>query len=329
MHTLKAILLGPESSAHADVLRAKLKTPWEIRGIPSIELGSQSAELASADALVSVRFNEHFPSMPALKLLQAASAGVNSIQIDAVPAQVPICNAYGHQIAVAEYVLLSMLACAHDIVKIHQGFVRGKWYWSELAIHPTHAEVYGKTVCIIGLGRIGCETARRARALGMHVIGCNRTTTPGIPEVDEIVPLSHLADCVPRSDFVVAACALTDETRSIVDGRVLNAMKKSAFVINVGRGPLIDEAELYGALSTRRIAGAVLDAWYRYPSGETPHPAPSDFPFHQLDNVIMTPHISGWTDGMIDRRWSEIARNLDSLALGKAFINIVRPGRCA
>jgi phosphoglycerate dehydrogenase-like enzyme len=285
-------------------------------------------DFGSAEALISVRFNRSFPFMPALKLLQAASTGINSILLDTVPAGVPVCNAYGHQIAVAEYAILGMLVCARDLLRTHRRFARGKWHESETGVIPTYGEVYGKTVCIIGLGRIGLETAGRAKALRMRVIGCNRTTDRKMPNVDELSDLSGIVACVARADFVVVACALTEETRGIVDSRVLGAMKRTAFIVNVGRGPLIDESHLYEALLTGQIGGAVLDVWYRYPNQENPHPPPSKFPFHELDNVIITPHVSGWTDGMLERRWSEIATNLDNLALGKALINLSGVG-CA
>jgi phosphoglycerate dehydrogenase-like enzyme len=324
---MKAILLGAESCQHVEVLRAKLETSWDLRTIEQYEPGVHLDQFATADALISVRFDESFPPMTALKLMQAPATGVNSIQFDTVPADVPICNSYGHEIAIAEYTVLAMLACAHNIVKIQEEFVRGKWNWKEVAVHPAHSEIYGKTVCLIGLGRIGRETAKRAKALGMYVIGCNRTTGSEIPNVDEIAGLSSIADQVSQADFVVTACALAEETRNIIDRGVLGAMKSSAFIINVGRGLLINEEDLYDALLKRRIAGAVLDAWYRYPTRENSNPAPSALPFYQLNNVILTPHISGWTDGMIDRRWADIARNLDSLSLGRALINVVRPRR--
>jgi phosphoglycerate dehydrogenase-like enzyme len=276
---------------------------------------------------ISVLSTSLTPSMPALKLLQAACAGTDAIELDKVPADVTVCNAYGHPIAVAEYVMMSMIVCAHQFLKIHQGFVQGKWYWSGLPVHPPHAEVYGKTVCLIGLGRIGQETARRAKAMGMRVVACNRTTARQVSDVDEIGDLSSVARLAATADFVVAACALTPETRYIVSREVLAAMKSSAFIINVGRGPLVDEHALYQALSTHQIAGAVLDAWYRYPTPAVPHPPPSEYPFAQLDNVIMTPHISGWTDGMIDRRWSEIAANLDRFARHQPLGNVIRSAR--
>lgn len=327
---MKAVLAGQESCPYAQVLQSKLTTSWDlICADDCAATNSRLGHFATADALISIRFDASFPAMPMLKLLQAPSTGINLINLGAIPPYVFVCNAYGHQIAVAEYNVLAMLACAHQMFRVHTEFSKGRWCWSGLPVHPTHAEIYDKTVCIVGLGRIGIETAKRARAFGMHVIACNRTTDSTVAVVDEVAGLSAIADCVARADFVIVACALTDETHNIVNAPVLAAMKSTAFIINVSRSGLIDEADLYHALRTRRIAGAVLDVWYRYPSREDPHPAPSDFPYHDLDNVIMTPHVSGWTDGMVDRRWSEIARNLDSLALGKSLANIVVRGRPA
>jgi phosphoglycerate dehydrogenase-like enzyme len=160
--------------------------------------------------------------------------------------------------------------------------------------------------------------------MGMRVVACNRTVAQRLADVDEVADLTNIAKLAATADFVVTACALTPDTRNIVDGEVLAAMKSSAFIINVGRGPLIDENALYQALLTHQIAGAVLDTWYRYPSLEVAHPPPSQYPFSSLDNVIMTPHISGWTDGMIDRRWSEIAANLDRFAMNRPLSNVIR-----
>lgn len=320
---MKAVLIGPESCPYVNILRSKLTTLWELVCIENDEqTAGTAAHLANADALISIRFDASLPPMPALRLLQTPSAGTNSIELQRVPAHVQLCNAYGHEVAIAEYSVLGMLLCAHEVFSLHAGFRSGCWLWSQLPMPPLHTEIFRKTVCIIGMGRIGLETARRTRAMGMYVIGCNRTRRPA-PDVDEIVGLQQIAASAARADFVVVNCALTDETRHIIDAKVLRAMKSTGFIINVGRGGLIEEQALYRALSERWIAGAVLDVWYRYPSDADPHPRPSRFDFHELDNVIMTPHASGMTDGMVERRWTQIARNLDSLAMAKSLMNLI------
>jgi phosphoglycerate dehydrogenase-like enzyme len=319
---VKAVLIGGEATPYVDVLRSKLATSWKLFCID--EHTEQRAMLADADALICVRFDASFPPTPAMRLLQAPATGLNRVDLAAVPSNVAVCNSRGHEVAVAEYCILAMLASAHQLLPIHSEFVGGRWFWSGAAPRM-HAEVFGSTVCLVGLGGIGREVARRAKALGMRVIACNRSTDRVYPEVDELAGLSHLQAFVARADFVIVACALTDETTGIINGAVLGAMKKTAFLVNVGRGPLIDEEKLYRALQARQIAGAVLDVWFRYPSADVPHPRPSKFPFHELDNVIMTPHVSGWTDGMVQRRWTQIASNLDRLVRGEPLDNVVRP----
>jgi phosphoglycerate dehydrogenase-like enzyme len=97
-------------------------------------------------------------------------------------------------------------------------------------------------------------------------------------------------------------------------------------LINVARGDIVAEEALYAALRDKTIAGAVLDTWYVYPSSAEPDPYPSRFPFHELDNLIMTPHASGWTDKLLDRRWRVMAENLDRLAAGQELRNMVHQG---
>jgi phosphoglycerate dehydrogenase-like enzyme len=323
----QALLIGSESTPYVEVLRTKLQTPWDLVCLDRYSPAEPVAtHFATADALVAIRFDKTYPPMPALKLLQAPAAGLDAVKFDAVPAHVPICNAFGHQIAIAEYCIFAMLACAHDVFALHRELSTGHWRWSGVPAHPQHAEIYGATVCLVGLGRIGLETARRAKAMGMRVIACNRTLKSLMPaEIDEIAGLDALPRFMPRADFVIVNCALTPETTGLVNAGLLRGMKRSAFIINVSRGPIIEEEPLYRALASHQIAGAVLDVWWRYPSADEPHPRPSAFAFHELDNVIMTPHMSGWTRGMVQRRWAEVAENLDHLVRGEPFVRVVRP----
>jgi phosphoglycerate dehydrogenase-like enzyme len=104
----------------------------------------------------------------------------------------------------------------------------------------------------------------------------------------------------------------------------LAAMRSAAIIINVGRGAVIDEAALYGALKAKRIGGAVIDTWYVYPNAENEHLLPARLPFHELDNVTMTPHMSGWTHGTIRRRRETIADNINRCASGRNLTNRIR-----
>ena len=138
--------------------------------------------------------------------------------------------------------------------------------------------------------------------------------------------LSALPDVLPRLDFLAVCLAQAPETTGLIGRAALLAMKRTAVIINVARGPIIDEHALYDALRDRTIGGAVIDAWYQYPSAEDLTLRPSALPFHELPNLIMTPHSAVWTRGMIERRWSSIAANIDAIARGDAgaLQNVVR-----
>ena len=126
-----------------------------------------------------------------------------------------------------------------------------------------------------------------------------------------------------ESDFVVLSCALTAETKGLIDARRLAAMKPGAYLINLARGAVADEDALYRALEEGTLGGAALDTWWRYPNPQDPHPRPSRRPFHELPSVLMTPHCSPWTEATVERRARDIARNLDRFARGEPVANLV------
>ena len=125
-----------------------------------------------------------------------------------------------------------------------------------------------------------------------------------------------------RADYLALTLALTPDTRGLIGAPQLARLRPTAVLVNVARGEVVDEDALYDALHRRVIAGAALDVWYRYPSGEAPT-HPGHRPFHELPNVLMTPHCSGFTEGTADRRWGDLAANLDRFARGEPLINVV------
>lgn len=143
----------------------------------------------------------------------------------------------------------------------------------------------GRTLTLIGIGDIGGEIARVARAVGLHVVGVSRTGRR-VPHVDRVYRTAHLHRALSAADFVVLVLPLTPATRGLLDGPALAAMRPGAWLLNIGRGPLVDEAAMLDALRERRIAGAVLDVF-------AIEPLPTDHPFWGMDNVVITPHIAG------------------------------------
>jgi len=240
------------------------------------------------------------------------------IDFAAVPPGVHVCNCYGHAEGTAEYVLLSILLWCHvNFLPGARSFRdEGSWRYSGRVNGPINEELYGKTVGVLGLGAIGRAVAERAKGFGTRVIGCNRSPRE-VAHVDRLYALKDIDAFLAESDFVVVAAALAPETERLIDAARFAAMKPSAVLVNVGRGAIVDEDALYAALKEKRIRGATLDVWYAYPSKDDLTVSPSKHPFHELDNVWMTPHTSAWTTGMVDRRWSEIAGNLDRLSRGE------------
>jgi len=143
----------------------------------------------------------------------------------------------------------------------------------------------GRTLTLVGIGDIGREIARVARAVGMHVVGISRTGRR-VPHVDRVYRVAHLRRALSAGDFIVVVLPLTRATRGILDGAALAAMRPGAWLLNIGRGPVVDETALLEALRERRIAGAILDVF-------ATEPLPDDHPFWGMDNVAITPHIAG------------------------------------
>ena len=323
---MKVVFYGSLIHHLPPTLLGKVKTPWSTeRFLEKDSKADFARALADADVLISLAWNKDFPPAPKLKLIQSPGTGVDFIDFAAVPPGVRVCNCYGHAEGTAEYVMLGLLLWAQtSFVASHESFRSERsWRYSGRVNGPIMQELYGSTVGILGLGAIGRAVAGRLQGFGVSVIGCNRTLRE-VPHVQAQYPLSKIDEFLARSDYVVVAAALAPETERLIGARQFAAMKPSAVLVNVGRGQICDEDALWRALKEKRIRGATLDVWYAYPRQDDMTVAPSKYPFHELDNVWMTPHIAAWTTGMVERRWSEIARNLDSLARGEPLLHQLR-----
>ena len=323
---MKVVFYGSLIHHLTDTLLAKVTTPWTAARFLEKDAKEDFARaLAEADALISLAWDRSFPAAPKLQLIQSPGTGVDFIDFAAVPPGVRVCNCYGHAEGTAEYVMLSILLWCHvNFVPAHQSFrAERSWRYSGRVNGPINEELHGKTVGILGLGAIGSAVAARAKGFGTRVLGCNRTPRE-LPQVDRQYGLPEIDAFLAECDFVVIAAALAPETEGLIDAARLAKMKRSAVLVNVGRGAIVDEDALYAALKEKRIRGATLDVWYAYPRHDDLTVAPSKHPFFELDNVWMTPHTSAWTTGMVERRWSEIAANLDALARGAPLAHQLR-----
>ncbi|TDF92534.1 D-2-hydroxyacid dehydrogenase [Paenibacillus piri] len=250
-----------------------------------------------------------------LRWVQSWGAGVDRFPLESFEkANVVLTHTSGiHPNPISEHVFAMMLSLTRKIhLSIHNQREQ-KW---QLVGAP--GEMHGKTVGIIGVGAIGTEIARLAKAFGMKVLGVKRTVATA-PYVDRMVGLSELDEVLRESDYIVVTLPLTKQTVHVFGRRQFQAMKPGAYFINIGRGGTTDTEALIEALHSGAIAGAGLDVY------ET-EPLPRDHPLWLMDNVMMTPHNSGSTEYYDDRAMDIFLQNLRYYITGKELrLNRVDP----
>ena len=310
----------------ATAIQPLLKIPHEMATFQDQADETITPMLRNTDVFVSSVFRSEWasPIMP-LRLIQGIGAGVDGIDLAAVPAGCAVCNVYGHGSSVAEYVFMTMAMLTRAVVSQDRALRRGKWGDGVM-----RTALAGKKLGVLGLGHIGAEVVRWGRFAEMEVRGLTRRPTAdraaglGLGRIGDFGELDSL---LAWADFVVVAIPHTAETTGLIGAEELGRMGSATYLVNVARGPVVDEEALYSALKRREIAGAAVDVWYRYPAGLDKIEPPATFPFHELDNIIMTPHNSGYTDRTMAFRFAFIAANIGRLAGGRPLENLVYPRR--
>jgi phosphoglycerate dehydrogenase-like enzyme len=322
---MKALFLGHFAATVAPRILAKVTTPLETSILDDERDAEHLASLlAQAEIVVGHIWRPSFPPAPRLRLLQSVAAGLDLLDTAAVPKGVTVCNVFGHEPAIAEYVIMTMLALTHRLFEAVTAFRNGSWVASpQFGGGPPHGEVMGRTIGIVGYGRIGREVAERAAGLKCRVLAANRSPVADPAPADTVFPLTELDRMLPLCDTVLISCGLAAETTGLIDARRLALMKPRALLINVARAAIVDEDALYAALKDGHLGGAALDVWWQYPTQAEPDRRPSRRPFHELPNVLITPHSSSSTEATADRRWSVVAANLDRFARSEKLENIV------
>ncbi len=299
-----------------------LNPEWVINPVDINDKKRWSHELMSADAVITMDWDYHNQSFERLKLIHLPGAGLDAINFKSVPDKVTVCNVFEHEVPISEYVISSILMWTTRIHLQDRLLRKNDWSGSHL-FGPTHQELCGKTIGILGYGRIGKAIASRIKPFGVEVIACSpRVPSSGVTP-DKYYPMSQLSQFLSESDFLVIAAPLTDETHDLIGDKELTQMKPNSVLINIARGTIVNEKAIFNVLKTRAIRGAVIDTWYRYPENSSDDIPPSNYDFSKLENVIMTPHSSAWTDGLILRRNRVIAENLNRLSDGRELMNVV------
>jgi phosphoglycerate dehydrogenase-like enzyme len=255
-----------------------------------------------------------------LKWIQSVGAGVDRYLFpEVVKSHVIITSASGvHPIPISEHVIGMMLCFCRKLHFFIRSQIEGKWEGYEGRFGEEQIEeLTEKTVGIVGLGKIGDELARKTKCLGMRVVATRRNPHAAKPSyVDKLVNPENLKELLNESDFVVLTLPLTKETQGIIGEEQLLSMKKTSYLINVGRGKLVQEDKLVQALKEGWIAGAGLDTFEK-------EPLPQESELWNMQNVIITPHIAGATPHYLERLTDIFCENLKRFLRDENLINVV------
>jgi phosphoglycerate dehydrogenase-like enzyme len=286
-------------------------------GIGHFQVGTPdelAARLRDFDVLCASMLwrNEFIARSPRLAFIQSISAGTDQYDRDALAAAgIRLASAQGvNAEAVAQHAMALILALARQLHLARDNQARRHWRGMISDLSQREDELAGKTLLIVGLGRIGSRLAGMARAFGMRTIATKRDASAGADAADAVFPQERLRELLPQADVVALTCPLTPQTQGLIGAQALAAMKPSAMLVNVARGRVVDEAALVEALSGRRIAAAGIDC-----TVEEPLPAAS--PLWALDNALITPHTAGETRRYEDNVIDLLLENLERIWRGE------------
>jgi phosphoglycerate dehydrogenase-like enzyme len=316
MSTRSVLVLGDPASKH---LRLLERLPAEAavrfaRDEAEAREGAAAAEIVLCDCLKGRELPSIFPLLGRLRWLHSVAAGVDHLLFpELVASEVTLTNGRGaFKQALAEFALAAALHFAKDIPRLQRNQRQARW-------EPYDMEMLrGRTLGIVGYGEIGRATAALAKAFGMHVLALRRRPDKLEADVlvDELMTRQQLAELLARSDYVVISAPLTPETRGMIDARALAALRPSAVLINVGRGPIVVEESLVAALSQGRLRGAALDVF-------ATEPLPADHAFYKLDNVLLSPHTADHVDGWLERAVEVFLENCARYLRGQSLLSVV------
>ncbi|MEO8538858.1 MAG: D-2-hydroxyacid dehydrogenase [bacterium] len=275
------------------------------------------ASLADVEVMVGTnRLGiEYFDAAPRLRWFQAMNAGLERLDaLGLLQRGFAVTNASGLNAApIAEWVIAAMFSLG----KLFPAYIRNQQQHSWERVRGA-MQMEGKTCGVVGMGAIGRETARKARAMGMRVVASRRTVTGDDPDCDQLLPYSELHQLLAQSDFVVLCVPLTSETRHLIDEAALRAMKPTASIVNIARGGVIDQDALVVALTNGTIASAALDV-------TTPEPLGPESPLWGLPNVLITPHVSSSSDRIDGAAGALFIENLRRFLANEPMLNLARP----
>ncbi len=319
MEPLRVLVELAPRSPEAEAFRAALARFAGRAGVTFADGDDFQRALPDAEVVVAQDLSDDLLARAGrLKWLSSVAAGLDGIARPALLGRgVVVTNASGvHGPNIAEHVLAMMLMFTRDLPRLYRAQLARRWEKKSSREHGP-GELTGQTLLIVGLGRIGDAIAARARPFGLRILAVKRNASsrhdPGVP-VDELVSLERLDQVIGQADHLCLAVPLTPATRHLVDARRIALMRTGAYVYNISRGAVVDEAALVEALSAGKLAGAGLDVFEQEPLPETS-------PLWDLPNVILTPHVAGLTPRYFQRAAALFAENLDRFLSGQTLRN--------
>jgi phosphoglycerate dehydrogenase-like enzyme len=318
---MKIVVADKNLAPHRERFEAGLPS-----GVTVLWEDATADTLRDTDVYVGSRFTaEMAAAAPKLRLVHVAGAGTDKIAFAALKPNTLVANTFHHEQSIAEYVLAAAVLLRRNFLE--QDWALREDVWSTSVYDrsiPQPRTLSAARIGFIGFGHIGRRSWQLLRALGAEAVavtGSGRldAAAEGLSWTADV---GHLDRLMTESDVVVVSAPLTERTRGLIGARQLRALGGDGVLINVGRGPLVQEAALFEALSTRTIAAAAIDVWYRYPDSHG-HAAPSELPFAKLPNVLMTPHSSGVTRDTFIGRVDDVVANISRLARGESLHNVV------
>jgi phosphoglycerate dehydrogenase-like enzyme len=309
-------------------LQAGLRPDVELIVPPAFTPEALAEAVGEADVLLGDNITRELLARGTrLRLIQVPWTGVDRLDFALLrDFNVPVCNSHSNALPVAEMAVSLMLAITKKI-PLHDARLRqGNW------MRPTRGEpdshvpptlVSGRTAGFIGFGAIARLIAELLGGFHMRFIATDARTGETPAPLDAVYPPDAVTEVAAQSDILFVTVPLTPATRGLVNADIFAVMQPSAYLINTSRGEVVDEAALYAALSTRQIAGAGIDTWYQYPkAGEAATLPSARFPFHELDNLVLSPHRAGFAEGLLPHL-QDVIDNLNRLAAGDAPRNQV------
>ncbi|WP_111511471.1 2-hydroxyacid dehydrogenase [Mycobacterium kyogaense] len=292
---------------------------WLTDGVPD-------AELRTAEVYVGSRFTaEMARTAEKLRLIHVAGAGTDKVEFAALSPEILVANTFHHERSIAEYVVGAAVMLRRGFLAQDRALRDGVWATSVYdRTIPQAPTLGGARMGFVGFGHIGMRSWDLLRAFG-----CTGAAVTGSGSVSPDSRLQWAGDVTAlgrlmrESDVVVVSAPLNSDTIGMIGAAELAALGPDGVLINVGRGPLVQEQALYEALANGGIAAAAIDVWYRYPTGQMPC-APSDLPFGDLPNMLVTPHSSGVTTDTFAGRVGDVAANIGRLQRDEPLRNLVK-----